>query len=413
VNVHNKFFKRKTPALLVLGLLTIAPLFLAAENGNEFALRRDQVKAALKGRSIVHSGLPVVSFDKNFYYLTGIREPDALLLIAPKGWNDTLFLKTIPDEAKLRSMIETSGISRILSFDLFNLTFGAMLSWPWDLYIPKIYNYSYYFLLDAVKTFPFLKIRDLWTFLARMRMIKSPGEIDLLGRAAEITAAGLSAAMRAAAPGIFESELQSIIESVFLALGAERTSFDSIIGSGPNSVIIHYSDNSRKTEAGDLVVMDVGAEFGEYAGDITRTIPVSGTFTPRQKDIYDIVLEAQSRAIAACRVGATTAEVDLAARNFIDGKGYGAYFTHFTCHSLGLDVHDSWNANGRLLPGVVLTIEPGIYIPAENLGVRIEDDVLITPNGPIVLSSFVPKKADEIEHLMAGSPLPARKFPKN
>ena len=389
------------PALLVLGLLTFAPLVLTAEKVNEFALRRDQVKAALKGRSLVHSGLPVISFDKDFFYLAGVREADALLLVAPQGWNDALFLKAIPDEAKLRSMMESSGISQILSYDLFDPVFGNVISWPWILYVPKKYNYSYYNILDTVKTFPDLMIKDLGPFLTRMRIIKSPGEIELLGRASEITAAGLNAAFRAAEPGIFESELQAIIESVFLALGAERTSFASIIGSGPNSVIIHYSANTRKMEAGDLVVMDVGAEFKEYAGDITRTIPVSGIFTPRQREIYDVVLEAQARAIAACCPGATLSDVDLAARNFINDQGFGAYFTHSTGHSLGLDVHDPWPANGKLLPGVIITIEPGIYIPAENLGVRIEDDVLIAPAGPIVLSSFVPKRAEDIERLMA------------
>jgi Xaa-Pro aminopeptidase len=146
--------------------------------------------------------------------------------------------------------------------------------------------------------------------------------------------------------------------------------------------------------------MDVGAEYLEYAGDVTRTIPISGRFTARQREIYEIVLEAQSRAIAACRPGATGSDVDLAARNYIKDKGYDQYFTHYTTHSLGLDVHDPW-LSWRLLPGMIITIEPGIYIPEENVGVRIEDDVLITESGPVVLSVGVPKKIEDIEHLMA------------
>ncbi len=147
--------------------------------------------------------------------------------------------------------------------------------------------------------------------------------------------------------------------------------------------------------------MDVGAEYAAYAGDITRTIPISGAFTPRQREVYEIVLEAQSRAIAACRAGAYWSDVDAAARNYIKAKGYGSYFTHSTSHSLGLDVHDPWYS-ARLLPGMILTVEPGIYLAAEDLGVRIEDDVLITETGPVVLSGGVPKTIEDIERLMKG-----------
>jgi Xaa-Pro aminopeptidase len=397
---HKKFKKQARPALLLLALWTVIPLLSAAKTQNVFASRRDLVRIFMKGRALVHSGLPEIAFDKNFYYLAGVREPDALLLVAPQGGNDVLFVKSIPDAQRLRSMVKASGISLILSSADFDRIFGNMMMWGWALYVPKIYNYSYYFILDLVKNYPYLKIRDLSPLLFRMRTAKSAEEIEIITRASEITAAGLSAAMRAAAPGMYEYELQDIIESVFFVQGAERTSFASIIGSGPNSVIIHYFENTRKIEPGDLVVMDVGAEYLEYAGDVTRTIPISGRFTARQREIYEIVLEAQSRAIAACRPGATGSDVDLAARNYIKDKGYDQYFTHYTTHSLGLDVHDPW-LSWRLLPGMIITIEPGIYIPEENVGVRIEDDVLITESGPVVLSVGVPKKIEDIEHLMA------------
>ncbi len=397
---HNKIMKRARPALFLLAVWAFFPLLSAAKTQNVFASRRDVVRIFMRGRALVHSGLPEIAFDKNFYYLAGVREHDALLLIAPTGGNDALFVKSVADAQRIRSMVEASGISRILSLADFDRIFGNMMTWSWELYVPKKFNASYYFILDLVKKFPYLKIRDLSPFLDRMRLVKSAEEIEMMRQASEITAAGLNAAMRAAAPGIYEYELQNIIESVFQAQGAERTSFASIIGSGPNSVIIHYDKNTRKTEPGDLVVMDVGAEYLEYAGDITRTIPISGIFTARQRQIYDIVLEAQIRAIAACRPGAKWSDVDAAARNFIKDKGYDPYFTHGTSHSLGLDVHDpgySW----RLLPGMIITVEPGIYIPAENLGVRIEDDILITDSGPVVLSAGVPKKIEDIEWLMA------------
>ena len=398
--VHKKIMKRGTSALLILAALAAVPLLHAAETGNVFALRRDLVRIFTKGRALVHSGLPVIGFEKNFYYLAGVREPDALLLVAPEGGIDVLFVKSVPDAQRLRSMVEASGISQVFSLAEFDRIFGNMMSWAWNLYVPLRFNDSYYFILDLVKKYPYLKIKDFSPFLARMRLVKSAEEIEIMTRASEITAAGLNAAMRAAAPGMVEFELQNIIESVFQAQGAERTSFPSIIGSGPNSVIIHYDKNTRKIEPGDLVVMDVGAEYLEYAGDITRTIPISGTFTARQREIYAIVLEAQSRAIAACQPGARWSAADAAARNYIKDKGYDQYFTHSTSHSLGLDVHDP-GSSLSLLPGMIITIEPGIYIPAEDLGVRIEDDVLITEGGPVILSASVPKKIEDIERLMA------------
>lgn len=398
---HNKIIKQARPALFFLAVWALVSLPGIAQTKNVFASRRDLVRIFMKGRALIHSGLPEMVFNKNFYYLAGVREPDALLLVAPRRGNDVIFVKSVPDDQRLRSMVEASGISLILSLDDFSRIFSNMMTWSWDLYIPKKYDDSYYFILDLVKKFPYLKLRDLAPFLTKMRMVKSAEEIELIRRASEITAAGLNAAMRAAAPGMYEYELQNIIESEFFARGAERTSFDSIIASGPNSVIIHYSDNTRKIEPGDLVVMDVGAEYQEYAADVARTIPISGRFTPRQREIYEIVLEAQSRAIAACRPGANYAAIHVAAYDYIKSRGYDQYLYPSVGHSLGLDVHDSWYAYGRYVPGVILTIEPRIDIPGENLCVQIEDDVLITASGPVVLSAGVPKKIEDIERLMA------------
>jgi len=398
---HKKLIKQARSTFLLLAVWALVPLLSAAQTQNVFASRRDLVRIFMKGRALVHSGLPEMAFNKNFYYLAGVREPDALLLVAPRRGNDVIFVKSVPDAQRLRSMVEVSGISLILSHDDFSRIFSNMMTWSWDLYVPKKFDDSYYFILDLVKKYPYMKLRDLAPFLTKMRMVKSAEEIELVRQASEITAAGLNTAMRAARPGMYEYELQNIIEMEFFAQGAERTSFDSIIASGPNSAIIHYSENTRKIEPGDLVVMDVGAEYQEYAGDVTRTIPISGRFTPRQREIYEIVLEAQSRAIAACRLGTRTSDVHSAARDYIKSKGYGQYFTWSTSHSLGLDVHDSWYVYGRLVPGVIVTIEPGIYIPEENLGVIIEDDVLITAYGPVVLSAAVPKKIEDIERLMA------------
>jgi Xaa-Pro aminopeptidase len=185
-----------------------------------------------------------------------------------------------------------------------------------------------------------------------------------------------------------------------------------MIASGPNSVVLHYSANRRRIEPGDLVVMDAGGEYKGYATDVTRTIPATGKFTPRQREIYDIVLAAQKAAIAAVKpgmslLGGSSTSVRKIALDYIEthgkdmhGGSLGKYFVHGLGHFVGLEVHDPGSFDRRLEPGMVITIEPGIYIPEENLGVRIEDTLLVTAGGAEVLSSALPKEADEIEKLV-------------
>jgi Xaa-Pro aminopeptidase len=257
--------------------------------------------------------------------------------------------------------------------------------------------------------------------LARARQVKDAGEVTLLQRAIDITAAALTEAIRSIEPGQFEYEAQGTIEYLFTRYGAQRPGFVSIVGSGPNSCILHYSSNRRQMAAGELVVMDVGAELWGYTADVTRTVPTSGTFSPRQREIYEVVLRAQQAGFEAVKPGSTMRAVDRAARQVIQDAGYGQYFLHGTSHWLGLDVHDV-GVRARLLePGMLLTVEPGIYIAEENLGVRIEDDVLVTKTGRRVLSDGIPRTVSEIEALMRDrgvgdrrvAPLPRREVPKD
>ncbi|MFB0566544.1 MAG: M24 family metallopeptidase [Candidatus Aminicenantaceae bacterium] len=390
-------------------IMVILSSVFSAEKTNIYSIRRDHLREKIQGRAVLFSGEDGQAVDKDFFYLTGIKEPNFILLITSGVEGDFLFVSGVDDEETIKMMAGISGILNIFPLEQFDYIFTYALSWEWNIYFPSSiykYDYGYSLVLRISLKFPHLMIRDLSPLLAEMRMIKSEDELEIMKTAIEITAAGLFEAVRLAEPGMYEYEIQKIIEDTFYSLGAERTGFPSIIGSGPNSVIIHYDKNVRKTEPGDLIVMDVGAEYLEYTGDLTRTIPVSGKFTPRQQEIYEIVLEAQRKAINACRPGATLRDIDLAARNYIEEKGYGRYFIHTTSHSLGLSVHDSWIANAKLAPGMVITVEPGIYISEENLGVRIEDDVLITEGDCIVLSSFLPKNIEEIERLMAEKWLP-------
>jgi len=250
--------------------------------------------------------------------------------------------------------------------------------------------------------------KDLLPVLASLRMAKDDDEVRRMTRAVEISAAGHVAAMKFARPGVYEYQIEAVAEQTFRTLGAERLGYPSIVGSGINSTILHYDQNRRQTQAGDLIVMDMGAEFGYQTADVTRTIPASGKFTPRQRAIYELVLGAQQAAIDAVKPGLTLRDLDGIARQYIADHsgdlcgtgGCGAYFIHSLSHWLGMDVHDV--GRGPLVVGSVFTIEPGIYLPKEALGVRIEDDILVTATGAVLLSKDAPRTVAEIEKVMAG-----------
>ena len=253
-----------------------------------------------------------------------------------------------------------------------------------------------------------IRMESLEGKITALRLVKDGDEIARLRRAITITTNALDQAMGAVRPGMWEYELEATIEYGFRRHGAERLGFPSIIGSGPNGVTLHYDKNRRKMQPGDLVVQDVGAEFGYYTADVTRTIPVSGRFTERQRAVYDLVLATQQAAIDAVRPGTDLPALNRVARDYMrehSGNLCGAatcvsYFTHGLSHWLGMDVHDVGSFGAKLQPGMVLTVEPGIYLPAEGLGIRIEDDVLVTAEGHEILSSGAPRKATEIEQFM-------------
>lgn len=245
--------------------------------------------------------------------------------------------------------------------------------------------------------------------VAALRQIKDEDEVRRLRRAVAITAEALLEAMAAAAPGMYEYELEAVIEYGFRRGGAERVGFPSIVGSGPNGTILHYDDNRRRMAEGDLVVIDVGAEFGYYSADLTRTLPVSGRFTPRQRELYGLVLGAQQAALDSIRPGTTIGVLNRIARAYMrdrsgglcGGLGCERYFVHGLSHWLGMDVHDPGSYSRRLEPGMVLTVEPGIYLSSEDLGIRIEDVVLVTRDGVELLSSGLPRSPDAVEQAMA------------
>jgi Xaa-Pro aminopeptidase len=253
-----------------------------------------------------------------------------------------------------------------------------------------------------------VSIRDLDAEVAVLRQIKDEDEVQRLRHAIAITGDALRETMREARPGMYEYELEARVEYGFRRRGAERLGFPSIVGSGPNGTILHYDENRRQTRSGELVVMDVGAEHGYYSADITRTIPISGRFGRRQRELYELVLGAQQAAIDQVRPGTDLPALNRIARDYMrrhSGRlcgesGCERYFIHGLSHWLGMNVHDVGAYSRRLEPGMVFTIEPGIYIPAESIGIRIEDDVLVTAAGAAVLSSGIPRTVEEVEQAM-------------
>ena len=260
-----------------------------------------------------------------------------------------------------------------------------------------------------------LVVRNLRPIVDSLRVIKDAVEIEVLRQAARISAEAHNDLMAAARPGMFEYELEAVIEAGFRRRGADRVGYPSIVGSGFNATTLHYDVNRRRTVDGDLVVVDAAAEYAQYTADVTRTFPVNGRFTPRQRAIYDLVFLSQQAAMDSVHPGQTIGRLNQIARGYLrahsgtlcpPGPGEEAtqatcdrYFIHGLSHGIGMDVHDV-GPYGPLVPGMVFTIEPGIYIPAESLGVRIEDDILVTGTGYENLSAAAPRTAADVERLM-------------
>jgi Xaa-Pro aminopeptidase len=258
-------------------------------------------------------------------------------------------------------------------------------------------------------------VRNLRPIVDSMRVIKDAVEVAALRTAARISAEAHADLMRAARPGMFEYEMEAVLEAGFRRRGGDRLGYPSIVGSGINGTTLHYDVNRRQSVDGDLVVVDAAAEYAQYTADVTRTFPINGRFTPRQRAIYELVLGTQQAAMDSVHPGQTVQRLNQIAREYMrshsgdlcppspgegpDRTGCDRYFIHGLSHSIGMDVHDVGPLN-VLAPGVVFTIEPGIYIPAEALGVRIEDDILVTESGGENLSAAAPRAAADIERLM-------------
>jgi Xaa-Pro aminopeptidase len=382
--------------------------------------------------------------DDNFFYLSGWSEPGAALLIVPaaeasdkkpgRPYTEILFLAAnnsveekwtgpklnpaSPDAGKI------TGFDHVEVIDKLRDELARLLPAERSVVYSDLAGYGetsasangLEWLKRANAFLGFAAFKDAKPLLASLRTTKDSGEIERIRKATDATVAAQLAAMRAMKPGITEREISALLQYEWGKRGCERPAYSPIVGSGFNSTVLHYSADSGTVQAGDVVVIDAAGEYAMYASDVTRTLPANGRFTARQREIYDIVWGASQAAIAAFQSGKSTLRRDdsnslyKVAYDYINthgkdlhGEPLGKYFIHGLGHYVGLGVHDDNDYTVPLGPGSVFTIEPGIYIPEEKLGVRIEDTLYVDISGKLInLSAALPHTADEVERAMAG-----------
>jgi len=393
----------------------------------EYKDRRNRLlKALKKSAGIVFAGeggAPLIGRwrpDLNFFYLTGIdNEPGAAVLFDPTAEDPKrriiLFLKPLNIEIErwdgYRQQIgpelkQSTGFETVLRAGAIAASLTAAgrrgkkfaCLHPFSVY-PAEVSPDLKAFQSVSQRVPGVSIEDQTNLLPSLRAIKSAAELKLMKAAATATAAGFDAILKLIKPGISERVIADALEFEYRKHGAEALAYNSIVGSGLNGTVLHYMENNQPMNDGDLIVIDSGAQYHGYAADITRTFPANGKFTAEQREVYEVVLKAQLASIKAVRPGTRMSDVENAARDVIDRAGYGHAFIHGIGHQLGLEVHDV-TPTGPLKPGMVVTIEPGIYLPEQKLGVRIEDDILVTGSGNQNLTAAVPKSVKEIEAAM-------------
>lgn len=425
---------------------------------SEHAARRQAVRDAIGDATMVLPSAPVAirnndveheyRQDSDLFYLTGFDEPETVLVLSAE--RVVLFVRSRdPDRevwdgarAGVEGAVERFGADVAHPIETLDSKLPELLQGHQRVYArigrDRAFDDRLLRSIERArvggkqgKLFP-TEIVDPGVVVHELRLRKSGDELRTMDRATEITREAHLAAMAQTQPGMYEYEVEGILRSIFRRRGSERPAYAPIVGSGPNATVLHHIRNDRQMKDGELLLIDAGAEFDYYAADVTRTFPVGGKFTTPQRELYDVVLDAQLRAIERCQPGSTLDDIHEAALeriaaglidlNIVSGsleqvleeKLYRSYFMHKTSHFLGMDVHDVglYYVDGEprpLEPNMVLTVEPGIYI-AENsdaperyrgIGIRIEDDVAITEQGHRVLSDQIPKTAEEVERVCA------------
>ena len=424
--------------------------------------RRAEFLRAIKGGVAVFPAAPLFvrnndveheyRQDTDLYYLTGFEEPNAVAVLTPDHPKQkfTLFVQPKDREREVwtgwragtEGAVRDYGADAAFPIDQFEAEFPKLAARADRLYYrfgndafdQAVVRFMRRFQNERQRTgFGPRAVVDPADTLHEMRLVKSKDDLKTLRHAVDITADGHLEAMRAVKPGMNEYEVEAVLRYAFRRRGSERHGYAPIVASGANSTVLHYTTNNRRIEEGDLLLIDAGAEYGYFTGDVTRTMPAGGRFTKEQRQVYQVVLDAQKAAIKAVRPGASfIAPHNAAVRVLVEGllglgllrgkakeiiqkQEYRTFYMHGTSHWLGMDVHDvgdrkvadAWR---KLEPGMVLTVEPGLYIAEDletvkaryrGIGIRIEDDVLVTEAGRDVLSARVPKEIEEVEGMMA------------
>jgi len=407
-----------------------------------FQNRREKLLERIKDDSIVilFSGEKIYrsadqeypfSVNRNFYYLTGIDKPNIAYLAYKRDGKvvENIFVERIdeqmekwvgkkmrPNEAK-----EISGVKVAkFEYEFESMIESIMINFKFK----RVYldlerrrfdesnSKSNRFAAKLADGYKQLDIVDSYFLVAKMRMVKDAVEIDKIKKAIDITKDGVESLMSHSKADIREDQLEAYFDFELKTKGATGHAFKTIAAAGQNATILHYEDNNTVMKDGDLILFDLGAEYEYYCADISRTFPVNGKFTDRQKEIYNIVLKAQLETIKAIKPGKTTTEINEVTKSVLtkeckriglikeDAELFNYYF-HGVSHSLGLDTHDVGERSAKLKAGAVITVEPGLYIPEENIGIRIEDDVVLTKDGCENLSSDILKTVEEIENFMS------------
>lgn len=395
-------------------------------------MEQDSLLVMFSGEAPYKSGDEQYAFttNRNFYYMTGIGRPKMILMLykTSEKCEEILFIEKVSEleekwtgkRMREKEAEEVSGIKKILPLDEFEDTFNSM-----------VYNHNFKnlymnlerieskilpsieeeFVNNAQKKYPQLRIRNIYHDICEMRVIKTPEEIENIREAISITKQGIEKMMENAKSGMMEYEIEAYFDFALKYNGVTDYAFKTIAAAGENATVLHYSENNCRTKDKELILFDLGAQYKYYNADISRTFPVNGKFTERQKEIYNIVLEAQYAVFDAIKVGIPFAELNEITKKVYakelkriglikDDSEVSKYYFHGVSHFLGLDTHDVGSRNQVLKEGMVFTVEPGLYIAEEGIGIRIEDDVLVAKDRCEILSKDIIKTIEDVENFM-------------
>ena len=395
-------------------------------------MKADSIAVFFAGRAPYKSADDMYAFtpNRNFYYLSGIEEEKVILMMWKLGdklseclfieERDEVMAKWVGETISVEQAESNSGIDDIRYLKDFNGDLGSLM----NIYgIEEIYldlerqetdipaSRSQEFANAMLSKYPYVKINNVYKEIAKLRTIKCKEEVDIIRKAIDITYEGIKSIWKNAIPGMMEYEIEAYFNFELNKKGVKEFAFDTIAASGKNATVLHYSSNNTKTQDNELMLLDLGAQYQLYNADISRTFPLNGKFTERQKQVYNIVLKANEEVMKAVKPGVTLMELQNLCKSILaegcksiglikEDSELSKYYFHGVSHPLGLDTHDVGSRGMKLEAGMIITDEPGLYIEEEGIGIRIEDDILVTENGYENLSQSIIKSVEDIESFM-------------